>query len=418
MKIGRLQYQPHLINEEITLSSSKSLCNRLLVMQYLCHNAFKVENISSSADTKHLQNAIDKIKNGEKTINIGHAGTCMRFLTSVLSFQIGEWELGGSERMKERPIGVLCDALISIGADIKYLEKEGFPPLKINGKPLKGGKIIMKGSVSSQYVSSLLMIAPLLSDGLEIEFTDEPVSLPYLKMTLSLLNSLGVKSEVHDRCIKVSGNYLPGAHTAFWTEGDWSSASYLYSVCALQKGSKIKIHSLLKNSLQADSVLPQIYALFGVKTNYFASSVEIENTGSATSFFSYDFTNCPDIAQTLAVTCAALGVKAELSGLKTLRIKETDRIQALKNELSRLGAEVKIFGDDKIEINPHLFLKEKNKMYQLPTYHDHRMAMAFAPLAILHNGIIIESPEVVEKSYSEFWNDFEKLGIKINIEDI
>lgn len=417
MKIAAIQHSNKNVDCKIQLSSSKSLCNRLLVMQYLSGDAFELENISDSADSLHLQKAIENIKKKNPFIDIGHAGTCMRFLTSLLSITQGNWHLTGSDRMKQRPIGELVNALRELGAKIEYLEKDGYPPLSIEGQILNGGIIKMKGSVSSQFISSLLLIAPKLKNGINIEFTDEPVSLPYLQMTVALLKQAKVEVELLENRLMAKGSYQYSKNQRFFIEGDWSSASYLYGVCALLKNSTINIEPLDKNSLQADSVLPEIYRLLGVDTNYTNTGIQIRHIGNTLEQFQYDFSNCPDIAQTVAVTCAALRIPAILSGLKTLRIKETDRIQALKNELSKIGAEIKVNGNESIEILPHNALNNKNEVYTFPTYHDHRMAMAFAPLAILQNKIKIESPEVVEKSYKSFWDDFKKMGFEIKIEN-
>src|SRR5690606_35454226 len=391
----------------ITISGSKSETNRLLLLQALFPE-ISIENISDSDDLVLMQKALE---NSETIINIHHSGTAMRFLTAYFSIQENrEVILTGSSRMKERPIGILVEALKSLGATIEYLENPGFPPLKIIGKELTNNKISISAQVSSQYISALMLIAPKLPNGLEITLKDNITSRPYIEMTLALLNQLGIKTSFVGNIIKISSksNVQP---IKFIVESDWSSASYYYSIVALSEvGTEITLSSFKENSLQADKVLVDIYKDLGVDTTFENTSIILKKYRPHTSKnIVLDLTNSPDIAQTITVTCFGLGISCELNGLHTLKIKETDRLTALKNEIEKLGGKLKITGDSLTLENNSMILDSAT----IATYQDHRMAMAFAPLALKTN-LIIEEAEVVSKSYPNFWEDLKKLGFRIS----
>lgn len=397
------------IKGEIALTSSKSESNRALIISALCVDDFTIENLSNSEDTKILDLLL---KSDKQVIDVYHAGTAMRFLTAYCCLQKGERILTGSDRMKQRPIKTLVNALRELGAKIEYIENEGFPPLKITGVPLKGGRLIIDGSISSQYISALLMIAPKLKGGLQIELKGELTSKPYVDMTISMMQYFGVHVKwINGAIVVAEGNY---SQKAFKVEADWSSASYWYNMVALAKNAEIKLYGLKLESLQGDSVVADIYKNFGVTTEFIENGVRLTKTPNfkpQTLNLKLNFTNCPDIAQTVAVTCAALNVKAKLTGLKTLRIKETDRITALQTELNKLGFNVEVDKDDLI-INRHSSESRNLPNWSsnsIKTYDDHRMAMAFAPLSLIVP-ITIENPEVVKKSYPNFWEDLEEVG--------
>lgn len=391
----------HKINGTLTISGSKSESNRLLILKQL-YPQISIKNLSDADDTIHLQRALTDKKT---IVNIGHAGTAMRFLTAFFAIKIGSTvNLTGSDRMQNRPIKILVEALKSIGADINYKDKEGFPPLLIKGKVLTNNAIRINGDVSSQYLSALLLIAPKLSQGLHLNLVGEITSRPYLQMTLSLLEQLGVAYSWQENCI----NVLPKADVEpinITVESDWSSASYFYSLVALSAKARIKLSSFKKDSLQGDSVLVSIYKNFGVETVFEGNTIIItKNSKLKTLNSKLNLVNAPDLAQTIAVTCFGLGISCHLTGLHTLKIKETDRLVALKTELEKLGAKVAIT-DESLYLHPAKAIKPD---ITIATYNDHRMAMAFAPLA-LKVPIIIENAEVVSKSYPKFWDDFDKV---------
>lgn len=390
------------VSGTIQITGSKSETNRLLILKQFYPN-LTIENVSNSDDSVLMQNALANTSN---EINIGHAGTAMRFLTAYFSVKEGsKIVLTGSDRMKERPIKILVDALISLGADIEYVENEGFPPLKITGKKFIKDVVEIEGNVSSQYISALLLIAPTLENGLILQFKGDVTSVPYIKMTLHLLEELGIKHTWKNNEIRISPNPIICSKTVI-VESDWSSASYFYSLCALSPNSKITLTSYKKTSLQGDSVLVEIYKNFGVETTFTGNSIILSNKSNTLDLkhLNLNLINAPDIAQTIAVTCFGLGIECDLTGLHTLKIKETDRLVALKTEIEKLGGEVEI-------TNETLYLKPSTKIKEnisIETYHDHRMAMAFAPLA-LKVPIAIEDANVVSKSYPTFWEDFEKI---------
>ena len=391
----------------IKITGSKSESNRLLLLQAL-YPEFKLENVSNSDDSNLMTNALSS---HSEVIDIHHAGTAMRFLTAYFSIQEGrETILTGSKRMKERPIKILVEALQELGAVISYEENEGFPPIRITGKKITKNKVSLKANVSSQYISALLLIASKLENGLELTLEGEITSIPYINMTLSLLDEIGVESSFTKNVITVKPNSTPLKPKTLTVESDWSSASYYFSVVALSDvGTEITLSSYKENSLQGDSTLVDIYKHFGVSTSFNKNSLTLKKEKSILKPLTLDLKNAPDIAQTIAVTCFALGMPCDLTGLHTLKIKETDRLVALKTELEKLGGEVRI--TDK---SLHLSASTKlNSMVSIKTYNDHRMAMAFAPLA-LKTSIVIEEAMVVSKSYPTFWEDLKSIGFKIN----
>jgi len=391
----------------VKITGSKSESNRLLLLQAL-YPSLEIANLSNSDDSSLMQKALSSISD---TVDIHHAGTAMRFLTAYFALQSGrEILLTGSSRMQERPIKILVDALRELGANITYLKNEGFPPLKIKGQALNKNQVTLAANVSSQYISALLLIASRLKNGLELTLEGKITSVPYIKMTLNLLEQVGVETSFIDNTIIVKPNNQDVKNKTLVVESDWSSASYFYSIIALSEiGTKITLSSYKKNSLQGDSVLSSIYEEFGVETIFNETSVSLTKISNQISDFTYNLANAPDIAQTIAVTCLGLGVGCHLTGLHTLKIKETDRLVALKTEIEKFGTEVSITNDSLAisKINP------LTKNVSIETYHDHRMAMAFAPLAIKVSFDILEA-NVVSKSFPDFWNDIENIGFKLS----
>lgn len=392
----------------IVITGSKSESNRLLLLQALFPE-ITIENLSNSDDTKVMQYALST---SEDIIDIHHAGTAMRFLTAYFATQNNRSVvLTGSSRMKERPIKILVDALNTLGADITYLENKDCPPLKINGQNLTKDKVSLKANVSSQYISALLLIAPKLKNGLELTLEGEITSVPYINMTLNLLHQIGVKTEFINNVIKVFPKTVLEDSKTIVVESDWSSASYFYSIVALSPvGTEISLSSYKENSLQGDSVLAEIYKDFGVDTIFSDHSIQLSKSKvSKLKTLNYQLNKAPDIAQTIAVTCLGLDIDCHLTGLHTLKIKETDRLEALKNEIEKLGGQVHITEDS-------LLLKSSenlNTNVSIDTYNDHRMAMAFAPLA-LKTTLKINDSYVVSKSFPSFWEDLKTLGFKIS----
>ncbi len=392
---------------EIQISGSKSEYNRLLILKAFV-NELKIGNISNSDDSILLDKAINS---DEPVINIGHAGTAMRFLTAYLATKVGkEYILTGSERMQERPIGVLVEALKKIGSDINYIDKIGFPPIRIRGKNLISNDISLPANVSSQFITAILLIAPFIKNGIKLKLIDKITSLPYLQMTISLLKKIGVKVKFEKNIVYVS-ELKKNVMTDILVESDWSSASYFYSCAALSNDAEIKIKSFSKKSLQGDSIVSKIYKKLGVSTIYDSEKIVLKKKKNfkLPNSLEYNLIDSPDLAQTIAVTCFGLGIKCDLYGLHTLKIKETDRLNALKLELKKLGSNVFITNDS-IHINKS---KIDFSNIKIKTYNDHRMAMAFAPLGIL-KPIIIESPNVVSKSFPDFWDKIIDIGFKIN----
>lgn len=391
----------------VRITGSKSESNRLLLLQAL-YPQIRIENLSNSDDSQVMRNAL---ASEADTIDIHHAGTAMRFLTAFFSGQEGrEVILTGSDRMKQRPIKILVEALRELGADIEYLEHAGCPPLKIRGRRLKGKSVSLPADVSSQYISALLLTAPGLPEGLELTLKGRITSLPYIRMTLGLLTRLGVPCQMEDNTIRVSSvPALP--EQVCVVESDWSSASYFYSILALSgAGSRIAMQAYREDSLQGDSMLQQIFAQLGVRSEFAGDQLILtRNTYETGASLKLDLIEAPDLAQTVAVCCFGLGIGCDLSGLHTLKIKETDRLRALEAELGKMGADITVTGDS-------LHLKKPGgtplKDRSIATYNDHRMAMAFAPLA-LRTSLFIEDAGVVSKSYPGFWEDLEGLGFVV-----
>ena len=401
----------------IELTGSKSIANRALIIRALCEHDFTIHRLAAADDTVRLERLL---ASEEDVLDAGPAGTTFRFLTGYLSRRPGYQVLTGSQRMKERPIGILVDALRKLGADISYVEKEGYPPLRIGYAKLDlTSKLTIPADTSSQYISSLLMLAPTLPDGLELTLTGEIVSVPYIRMTLALMAHFGVNHEWKGQTIHVPAQaYVARDYTV---EADWSAASYYYGLAALAPGADIELDGLFEDSVQGDAVVRELYARFGVSTTFTATGLRLAKTAGTTPppLFEQDFVECPDIAQTLMASCAGLGVQALYSGLQTLFIKETDRVAAMKAELGKLGVALykiptKLSGDEKVQY----FGQEGRTDFTagvptFATYHDHRMAMALAPLALLHP-VRIEDPLVVEKSYPDFYRDLASLGLTVS----
>jgi 3-phosphoshikimate 1-carboxyvinyltransferase len=410
--------QPAPAATEIILPASKSISNRLLIMQFLSNNRIKIENLSKADDTKLMQHLLDKISQHNSdgfqhetlTLSCDNAGTVFRFLTALLSVQPGSWLLTGSERMKKRPVAPLYDALNQLGASIEYCSEKGFPPLKIQGGNLKEKKISIDGSESSQYVSALLMIAPLLPGGLHLTLEGKCTSRPYIDMTLALMQEAGIHLKEKKNTITVKpGDYQP---TKFTAEPDWSSASYWYEMAALMPGTEILLRRLSLKSLQGDAELAIIFSSLGVASYETGQGILIKRIEDSAAFAAiqeplwFNLSQQPDLAPALAATCAALNIKAKLSGLGNLKIKESNRLEALHDELRKINPTVRIVGDDELLIGKHE-LSIDSKACFFSTCNDHRMAMALAPLALCCRQVEIEAPDVVAKSYPHFWEDLE-----------
>ena len=392
----------------ITITGSKSESNRLLILKAL-YPDIEISNLSNSDDTQVTHKAL---KNNESIVDIHHAGTAMRFLTAFFSVKPNsKVVLTGSSRMQERPIELLVDALRSLGAEIEYVDKKGYPPLKITGKKIDASLVALPANISSQYISALMLIAPSLENGLEIDLIGETTSIPYIKMTQTLLGNLGFKTFFNDNKIRI--NPADKITLNQWTvESDWSSASYFYSVVAIANTSEITLESYYSESLQGDSDLVQIYKKIGVTTVFNNGSINLSKTPNFVlpKVLDLDLRNTPDLAQTIVVSCFGLGVDCNLTGLHTLKIKETDRLEALKVELEKLGAIISIT-DNSLELR---FSGVINQNISIDTYNDHRMAMAFAPLGI-KVPIVINNSEVVSKSYPEFWEDLKSIDFQYDM---
>jgi 3-phosphoshikimate 1-carboxyvinyltransferase len=394
------------LEARIAVTGSKSETNRLLLLQALFPNV-SLSNTSNSDDSEVMQKAL---KGNEELIDIHHAGTAMRFLTAFYAVNEGrEVVLTGSARMKERPIKVLVEALEQLGAKITYENEVGYPPIRIKGQKITVSKVNIPANVSSQYISALLLVAPKLENGIELTLVGEITSVPYIKMTLALLNDLDIKTSFEGNVITVFPKVWVEAKEMI-VESDWSSASYFFSLVALADTASITLNSYKEDSLQGDSALVEIYKQMGVETHFGGNQMTLTKKASFIPIdLNLDLNNTPDIAQTIVVTCLGLGIGCHLTGLHTLKIKETDRLEALKVELTKLGAEISVTNDS-------LTLVASNNIkhnVKIATYNDHRMAMAFAPLA-LKVPIIIENAEVVSKSYPDFWEDMKKLGFQIS----
>lgn len=400
---------PRRIEGEIDLPASKSISNRVLLLNALCATPGRLSNLAQCDDTDAVLSALAQPDASE--VNIGAAGTAMRFLTAYFATREGrEVVIDGTERMRQRPIGVLVDALRQLGADIEYVETEGYPPLKITGKRLRGGALMVSGSVSSQYITAILLIAPVIG-GITLTIEGEIMSRPYIDMTLALMARYGVKAEWRENVIHVPA----GEYTAldFTVEADWSAASYWWAMQAIVPQSRISLKGLEPQSLQGDSRIAELMSQMGVTGNWCGRYLDLRSNGGVgccCSTFA-DLSGTPDIAQTLVVMLCLMGRPFRITGLRTLRIKETDRLEALRTELRKLGYVVKVEGDD--AISWHFETTAAEASPHICTYHDHRMAMAFAPAAIRFPGLIIDDAQVVSKSYPLFWVHLRQAGFKI-----
>ncbi|CAM3264115.1 3-phosphoshikimate 1-carboxyvinyltransferase [Empedobacter falsenii] len=396
------------INNQLSITGSKSESNRLLLLNQLFENVLTLENISNSEDSQLMQKAL---ANKTDLIDIHHAGTAMRFLTAYFSIQDGrKVTLTGSDRMKQRPIKILVDALNELGAEISYQENEGYPPLSIVGKKLTKETITIPSNISSQYITALCLIGTKLENGLTINLDGKIISVPYIQMTIQLLNKVGIKATFEGNTIQVPFTKRIEAQIV-QVESDWSSASYYYSLIALSQNSEVKISTYFEDSLQGDSALQNIYAEnFGVISTFDNGILSLKNDANfqPKQKIELNLINTPDIAQTIAATCVGLKVNCILTGLETLKIKETDRLVALKNELEKLGAIIRIT-DDSLAIEGY---QDFSETPTFETYNDHRMAMCMAPLAQKY-AIRINNEMVVEKSYPTFWEDWKQLGFEI-----
>jgi 3-phosphoshikimate 1-carboxyvinyltransferase len=401
-----IEKKTRLLKASVQLPFSKSLSNRLLIMEALSGNKFSLKNISDADDTKLLQQllALDS-----EIINAQNAGTCFRFLTAYFSLKAKEIILTGSDRMKQRPIGELVDALRKLGAEINFLENEKFPPLLIKGMKLKRAELEIDASKSSQFVSALLMIAPYVEGGLKINLSGEVSSMPYIEMTLKLMEQFGIKISRSGNTIEVpQQQYQPKEYSV---EPDWSSAAFWYAMAAMSDEAEILLKGLSANSIQGDSVVTELMKEFGVETKFTSEGALITHIKKASpKNFPFNFSQHPDLAPAFFVLCTALGVEANFSGLKNLSIKESNRTDALKTELEKCGAEILKVSEDKYQIAPSI-IESSNQQFN--NYQDHRLAMAFAMLSIPLGKVEIKNPAVVSKSYPHFWNDLHAAGFEV-----
>ena len=417
MKQYRLK-APERLNQTIQLPASKSISNRALIIYALSGGRNLPENLSDCDDTEVI---IDALRYMPDEINIKAAGTAMRFMSAYLSVMRGTHIITGTDRMKHRPIAILVDALRRLGANIEYVGEEGYPPLKITGKKLAGGLLEIPGNVSSQYISALLMIGPMLKDGLTLQLTGEIISRPYIDLTLWMMGEFGAEAE-WSSADTITVDHKPYKGRDYYIESDWSGASYWYEMVALSndRNAEVRLTGLMDGSMQGDSTSRYIFSLLGVKTIFETQTkgvpqmVTLKKNGRGVTKLEYDFVNAPDLAQTFVVTCAALDIPFHFKGLATLKIKETDRIEALKREMAKLGYVIHDANDSELywdgeRCEPQLELG-------IDTYEDHRMALAFAPYAMKQEGLIINNPQVVTKSYPKFWEDLKSTGFEI-IED-
>ena len=399
----------------VDLPASKSISNRALIIHALSGGSTLPENLSDCDDTSVI---IEALRTMPEEINIKAAGTAMRFMTAYLSVTPDTHILTGTERMKHRPIGILVDALRTLGANIEYIGEEGYPPLRITGSTLKGGLLEIHGNVSSQYISALLMIGPMLKDGLTLRLIDHIISRPYIDLTLWMMGEFGAEAEwTSADTITVSPK--PYKSRDYFIENDWSGASYWYEILALNDDpeSEIRLTGLMDGSKQGDSITRYIFSLLGVKTKLqskkagIPQTITLKKNGHCVPKLEYDFVNCPDLAQTFVVACAAMNIPFHFTGLSTLKIKETDRIEALKTEMRKLGYVVKdIDGSELLWDGERC---EPSLEQGIDTYEDHRMALAFAPYAMKHNGLVINNPQVVTKSYPHYWDHLRQAGFKV-----
>lgn len=397
---------PESIKTTIQLPASKSISNRALILNALSLSSSPIKNLSDCEDTRVI---IDAFNSNSNQFDIKAAGTAMRFLTAFLAGMKGNWTIKGTKRMHERPIHPLVETLVALGANIKYLEKDGFPPLEIIGKKLKGGEVYLSGNISSQFISAILMIAPLMEDGLIIHIENEIVSKPYIQLTIGLMAKYGVKVKWEGSKISVKPQkYKP---VEIVVESDWSAASYWYEIASLLPGSEITLKGLMKDSLQGDSNVVNLFNDIGVATEFVSDGIIIRSSKKKTKKFFHDFVNEPDLAQTFAATCCFKNIPFLFSGIQSLKIKETDRVQALITELGKLGYVLIENEIGMLEWDGERCAPAEDP--SIDTYEDHRMAMSFSPGAIALHSININDPHVVSKSYPHFWNDLKQAGFKI-----
>ena len=403
----------------VNLPASKSISNRALIIHALSGGKNLPENLSDCDDTEVI---IEALRSMPEEINIKAAGTAMRFMTAYLSVTPGTHVLTGTDRMKHRPIKILVDALRTLGAQIEYVGEEGYPPLRITGSTLEGGLLEIPGNVSSQYISALLMIGPMLKEGLTLRLLDDIISRPYIDLTLWMMGEFGAEAEwTSADTITVSPK--PYKDRRYFIENDWSGASYWYEILALNDDpeSEVRLTGLMDGSKQGDSITRYIFSLLGVKTKFeskkagIPQTVTLQKNGRCVPKLEYDFSGCPDLAQTFVVVCAAKDIPFHFKGLSTLKIKETDRIEALKREMRKLGYVVNdVDGCELIWDGERC---EPVEAVSIDTYEDHRMALAFAPYVIKKEGLVINNPQVVSKSYPNYWNDLKAAGFEVKSEE-
>ncbi|MCL3782364.1 3-phosphoshikimate 1-carboxyvinyltransferase [Prolixibacteraceae bacterium JC049] len=408
-EIYGLNKADNILKGTIELPTSKSISNRVLIINSLAYSPYDIENLSDCDDTRAMMKVLNS---NTRTFDVGHAGTAMRFLTAFLSKIVGEWVITGSERMQQRPIGILVDALNKLGAKIEYEGKEGYPPLRIWGSHLKGPVLELDGSVSSQFISALLMIAPTLENGLSIRLKNKVMSRSYIELTLKIMEQFGVRSLFMGNEIRIEEQqYKP---VPFKVEADWSAASYWFQMAAMAEKADISLKGLRWKSVQGDSELAKWFEEFGLKSKQEGDVLRVKKVSDKKpKRLTLNFTQTPDVAQTMAVLCVMKKVPFHFTGLETLKIKETNRIEALINELAKFGAKLEEpkHGELKWDgfVDPSLI----NEEIVIPTYDDHRMAMAFAPAAMQYSGVKIEEPSVVTKSYPNFWEDLKKVDFSV-----
>lgn len=408
-------YPPKRLDAMVALPASKSICNRALVIGALAGEGSSVGNVAHCDDSDVVVRAVRALADGDgdgRVIDVMAAGTAMRFLTAFLAAASrGEHVITGTERMKQRPIAVLVDALRALGADVVYVGKNGFPPLRIVGRALEGGVVSLPGNVSSQYISALLMIGPMMEKGLELKLSGGIISRPYIDMTIGIMRDFGARVEWRgdDTLVVEHGGYVPASYVV---ESDWSAASYWYEIMALcgDADARVVLSGLRQRSLQGDRGIADVFALLGVATEYVDGAVILTKCDAKLSALDLDMADMPDLAQTLVVTCCMMGLPFHITGLQTLKIKETDRIVALQTELAKLGFMIESKHDSEL-----IWTGTRSEPSGVPvdTYDDHRMAMAFAPATIKLGGIAINNPEVVSKSYPEYWEHLAAVGFGV-----
>ena len=399
---------PRKIQVSVSLPASKSICNRALIINALTQDCLPLKNLSDCDDTQVMQTALSAL---QPVIDIKAAGTAMRFLSAFLAVSEGTHIITGTQRMQQRPIRILVEALRTLGADIEYMHQEGFPPILIKGRKLACQEVTLPGNVSSQYISALLMIAPMLPEGLTLKLSGEIISKPYIRLTLKLMRDFGANVQWDEKspCIHIA--HSPYRDIPYIVENDWSAASYWYEIAALSSQASIRLPGLLPQSYQGDSAVAELFEQLGVRTTFDEQGAKLEKTTCNLQRMEYNFVNQPDLAQTFVVTCTQLGIPFRFEGLQSLKIKETDRMAALITELGKLGFLLKEENDSVLSWNG-----ERTAVLSAPaidTYEDHRMAMAFAPICMKRTDIIINNPHVVSKSYPHYWEDLKLARFEI-----